>query len=147
MPFRFSFNGVKILFLIWANVTRTYVAWTNVTVTVFNCWKWSQEPTSKVWSKSANLQLRYSWYGKMLPGQMFTGQMSLWQFESDFIWYTNSCLFCTVSCVHLYSYCLRGCPHRTNQIQADCICSRGIRMKTEPLYTIQRFILPLPLSI
>ena len=27
-------------------------------------------------------QLRYSWYGQILPGQMLPGQISLWQLES-----------------------------------------------------------------
>ena len=40
------------IFLIWTNVSRTNVAWTNVTVTVGICSRWSQEPTFKVWSKS-----------------------------------------------------------------------------------------------
>ena len=40
------------IFLIWTNVTRTNVAWTNVTMAVGNYHRWSQEPTFKVWSKS-----------------------------------------------------------------------------------------------
>ena len=42
----------------------------------------SQEPTLKVWSKSGQEWLRYSWYGQMSPWQMLPGQMSLWQLES-----------------------------------------------------------------
>ena len=38
--------------LIWTNVVRTNVAWTNVTLTVGICSKCSQEPTFKVSSKS-----------------------------------------------------------------------------------------------
>ena len=41
------------IFLIWTNVTRTKVAWTNVTMTVEICSRWSQEPAFKVWSKSS----------------------------------------------------------------------------------------------
>ena len=71
----------------WTNVARTNVAWinvawTNVTVTVGICWRWFQKPTFKVRSKSGKQQLRYSWYGQMLSGQMFPGQMSSWQSES-----------------------------------------------------------------
>ena len=33
------------IFLIWTNVTRTNVAWTNVTVTVGICLRWSKEST------------------------------------------------------------------------------------------------------
>ena len=40
------------ILLIWTNVPRRNVAWTNVTVTVGICSKWSQEPIFKVWSKS-----------------------------------------------------------------------------------------------
>ena len=39
------------IFLIWTNITRTNVAWTNVTVAVGICLRWSQEPTFKIWSK------------------------------------------------------------------------------------------------
>ena len=39
------------IFLKWTNVTRTNVAWTNVTVTVGICLRWSHEPTFKIWSK------------------------------------------------------------------------------------------------
>ena len=38
-------------FLVWTKVAKANVACTNVTVTVFICWRWSQEPTYKVWSK------------------------------------------------------------------------------------------------
>ena len=38
------------IFLIWINVTRTNVAWTNVTMTVGICLRWSQEPTFKILS-------------------------------------------------------------------------------------------------
>ena len=68
-------------FLIWTNVTRTNVAWTNVSVTVGIFSRWSQEPTYKVWSKSCQWQLRYSWYGQMSQGQMLPEQMSLWHLE------------------------------------------------------------------
>ena len=50
-------NLVKIklvtteIFLICTNVARTNVVWTNVSVTVGNCSRCSQEPTFKVWSK------------------------------------------------------------------------------------------------
>ena len=64
-------------FLIWINVSRTNVAWTNVTVTVGICERWSQEPSLKVWSKSGQYQLGYSLYGQMLQTQMMPGQMSL----------------------------------------------------------------------
>ena len=40
------------IFLIWTNVARTNVTWTNVTLTVGICSKCSQEPTFKVSSKS-----------------------------------------------------------------------------------------------
>ena len=40
------------IFLKCTNVTRTNVAWTNVTVTVGICSRCSQGPTFKVWSKS-----------------------------------------------------------------------------------------------
>ena len=75
------------IFLIWTNVARTYDAWTNVTVTVGICSRWSQEPTFQVWSKWGQLEQRYSRYGQMLPGQMLPGQMlpgqmPSWQFES-----------------------------------------------------------------
>ena len=33
------------IFLIWTNVARTNVAWTNVIVMVSNCSRWSHEPT------------------------------------------------------------------------------------------------------
>ena len=65
------------IFLIWTNVARRNVAWTNVTVTVDICERWFQEPTFKVWSKSGQQHLRYSLYGQMSPGQMLLGQMSL----------------------------------------------------------------------
>ena len=75
------------ILLIRTNITRTNVAWkdiawTNVTVTVEICPRCSQEPIFKVSSKSGQLELRYSWYGDMLWGQMLPGQMSQWQFES-----------------------------------------------------------------
>ena len=44
--------------LIWTNVTRTNVAWTNVTVTFGICFRCSQEHTFKFWSKSGQQQLR-----------------------------------------------------------------------------------------
>ena len=40
------------IFLIWTNVARTNVAWTNVTVPVGICSRWSQEPIIRVWSRS-----------------------------------------------------------------------------------------------
>ena len=40
------------IFLIWTNVARTNATWTNVTLTVGICSKYSQEPTIKVSSKS-----------------------------------------------------------------------------------------------
>ena len=43
--------------------------------------RWSQEPIYKVWSKSCQWQLRYSWYGQMSQGQMLPEQMSLWHLE------------------------------------------------------------------
>ena len=55
------------IFLIWTNVARIDVAWTNVPVTVSICERWSQESTLKVWSKVSN---SYSLYGQMSPGQM-----------------------------------------------------------------------------
>ena len=44
--------------LIWTNVPRTNVAWTNVVVTVVICC--SQGPLFKVWLKLGKKQLRYS---------------------------------------------------------------------------------------
>ena len=38
--------------LIWTGVARIYVTWTNVTITVGICKRWSQEPTFTDWSKS-----------------------------------------------------------------------------------------------
>ena len=32
--------------------------------------RWSQNPTFKVWLKSCQYQLRYSWYGQILPEKM-----------------------------------------------------------------------------
>ena len=66
------------IFLIWINVARTNVAWTNVTVTDGICSRWSQKSTFKVWSKSDQYQLRYSWHGQMSPWQMLPGQISPW---------------------------------------------------------------------
>ena len=40
------------IFLIWAHVVMTSVAWTNVTMQVSVCDKWSEEPIFKVLSKS-----------------------------------------------------------------------------------------------
>ena len=45
-------NSLSEIFLIWTNVARTNVAWTNVTLTAGICSKCSQEPTFKVSSKS-----------------------------------------------------------------------------------------------
>ena len=47
------------IFLIWTNVTRTNVAWTNILVTIGNCFRCFQELTIKVLSISGQLQLRY----------------------------------------------------------------------------------------
>ena len=70
------------IFLIWTNVARTNVAWTNVIMRVGICSRYSQEPIFKFSSKSGQLELRYSWYGQMSRGQMLPGQMSPWQLES-----------------------------------------------------------------
>ena len=43
---------------------------TNITVTAGICSRWSQQPTFKVWSKSGQWQLRYSWYGQMSLQQL-----------------------------------------------------------------------------
>ena len=43
------------IFLIWTNVARTNVAWTNVTMTVGICSRCSKEPTFKVSSKSGHI--------------------------------------------------------------------------------------------
>ena len=43
---------ILLIFLIWTNVGRTNVVWTNVTLTVGICSTCSQEPTFKVSSKS-----------------------------------------------------------------------------------------------
>ena len=55
------------IFLIWTNVARTNVAWTNVTVSVGICSRGSQEPTFKVWSKlgpvTAEILLEFVWVG------------------------------------------------------------------------------------
>ena len=40
------------ILLIWPNVTRAYVSWTNVTITVGIFQTWSQDPTFYIWSKS-----------------------------------------------------------------------------------------------
>ena len=58
---------------------------------IFYCWNFtaingissrlSQGPTFKVWWKSGQWQLRYSWYGQMSQGQMLPEQMSLWHLE------------------------------------------------------------------
>ena len=40
------------ILLIWTNIARTNVAFTNVTVTVGICFRCSQDPLFKVWSKS-----------------------------------------------------------------------------------------------
>ena len=37
------------ILLTWTNVTKAYVAWTNVTITVGIFQTWSKEPTFKVW--------------------------------------------------------------------------------------------------
>ena len=47
------------ILLIWTNVTRTDVAWTNVTATVGICSRCSQGPMFKVWS-------RCLWFGEDL---------------------------------------------------------------------------------
>ena len=43
------------IFLIWTNVTTKNVACTNVTMIVWICSIWSQEPTFEIWSKSGSL--------------------------------------------------------------------------------------------
>ena len=48
------------IFLIWTNVARTNVAWTNVNLIVGICSRCSQEATFKVSSKSDQLQLFFS---------------------------------------------------------------------------------------
>ena len=48
------------ILLIWTNVARVCVAWTNVTMTVGPLKTWSQDPTFKRWSRSGQYQLRYS---------------------------------------------------------------------------------------
>ena len=45
-------SGTAEIFLIWTNVARTNVAWTNVNMTVGIFSRCSQEPTFKVSSKS-----------------------------------------------------------------------------------------------
>ena len=45
-------NVMAYVLLIWINVTRTNVAWRNVTVTVEICSRCYQEPTLKMSSKS-----------------------------------------------------------------------------------------------
>ena len=45
------------IFLIWAIVARTNVAWTNVTMTVGICSRCSQEPTFKVSSNSVTTEI------------------------------------------------------------------------------------------
>ena len=42
------------ILLMWTNVARTNVAWTNVTVTAGICCRCSQGPMFKVWSKSGH---------------------------------------------------------------------------------------------
>ena len=42
------------IFLIWTNVARTNIAWTNVTVTVGICLRWSQEPLMFVHNRASN---------------------------------------------------------------------------------------------
>ena len=51
-------------------------------ITVGICSRCSQGPIFKFSSKSGQIELRYSWYGQMLPGQMLPGQISPWQLES-----------------------------------------------------------------
>ena len=46
-------------FPLWTNVTRKNVAWTNILVTIGNCFRCFQELTIKVLSISGQLQLRY----------------------------------------------------------------------------------------
>ena len=87
VPGTYLWSLVKIklvtaeMFLIWTNVARTNVAWTDVILTVGICSNRSQEPTFKVWSKSGLWQLRYSWYGQMSQGQMLPEQMSFWKLK------------------------------------------------------------------
>ena len=84
LPLKFSPNLVSNSWDI-PNMYKCHqknVAWTNVAMTVGICSRCSQEPIFKVSSKSGKLELRYSWYGQMLPGQMLPGQISPWQLES-----------------------------------------------------------------
>ena len=66
------------LFLIWTNVARTNVTWTNVTMTVGICFWWSQEPTFKSrllgpsWTDS-NCQ------GDICPGNICPGDICPYQ--------------------------------------------------------------------
>ena len=88
VPGTYLSNYLKIrsasakIFLIWTNVARTNIAWTNVAIAVEICSRWSQEPIFKIWSNSDQYQLRYFCNGQMSPGQMLLGQMSLWHLES-----------------------------------------------------------------
>ena len=68
--------------MLCTNVARTKVAWTSVTMTAGICLRWSQELTFKVWSKTAQYKLRYSWYGQMSHEQMLPVQTLLWHLES-----------------------------------------------------------------
>ena len=48
------------IFLIWTNVARTNIAWTNVAIAVEIYSRWSQETIFQIRSKSGQYQLRYS---------------------------------------------------------------------------------------
>ena len=87
-PRNLPLNLVKIgsvsaeKFRLWTNVARTNNVWTNVAIAVEISSRLSQEPIFKIWSKSGQHQLRYSWYGQMSPGQILPGQMSPLQLKS-----------------------------------------------------------------
>ena len=74
LPLEFHHNQNRIS---WDAFKSTYVSWINLILTLVICSRCSQEPISKVSSKLGYLQLKFSWFG-----QMFPGQMSPWQLES-----------------------------------------------------------------
>ena len=51
------------IFLIWTNVARINVVWTDFSVTVGICSRVSQEPTIKILLKSGEYRLRYCRHG------------------------------------------------------------------------------------
>ena len=73
-----NFFGGKIF--VWQNFFGDLFGkiFTNVTLTVGICSRWSLEPTFKVWSKSGLWQLRY---GQMSLGQILPTQMSFWKLQ------------------------------------------------------------------